>query len=185
MSRMFEVTIGDGATLRPVEPWQAKEFLEHVDRVREHINPWVPVGHRVVDLDTARALLQQHADRQARDTGRLVGIYLADALVGGVVFPRFNVVTGQCEVGIWLDPAAQGSGLATSAARHMIDWAVTVRGIQRVEWQVNPVNGRSKAVAMRLGMTYEGTLRAAYALAGDRQDTEVWSVLAAEWRSPW
>jgi ribosomal-protein-serine acetyltransferase len=66
----------------------------------------------------------------------------------------------------------------------VIDWAVSARGMQRVVWHVNPANVRSKAIAARLGMTYEGTMRSSYALAGDRQDTELWSLLAGEWRGP-
>jgi ribosomal-protein-serine acetyltransferase len=104
MAGMFEVMIAPGASLRPIEPWQAEEFFAHVDRIRDHLAPWVPVGHRVVDVATAREMLQDYADRQARDTGRIAGIYADGALVGGVVLPQFQVASAICEVGIWLDP---------------------------------------------------------------------------------
>jgi ribosomal-protein-serine acetyltransferase len=32
-------------------------------------------------------------------------------------------------------------------------------------------------------MTLEGTLRSSFVLGGERRDTEVWAVLADEWRS--
>ncbi|MFI0357698.1 hypothetical protein [Actinomadura sp. 9N407] len=41
---MFAVPLGEGAELRPLEPWQAAEFLDHVVRVRDDIAPWIPWG---------------------------------------------------------------------------------------------------------------------------------------------
>jgi RimJ/RimL family protein N-acetyltransferase len=64
----------------------------------------------------------------------------------------------------------------------MISWAVTVRGIVRVEWLVSPANAASIAVAKRLGMTYEGTMRSVFPMNGESHDLQVWSVLADEWR---
>jgi RimJ/RimL family protein N-acetyltransferase len=86
-----------------------------------------------------------------------------------------------CEIGVWLDPSVEGRGLITKAVTHMIDYAVRVRGIKRVEWYCAPANVRSKAAAARLGMTYEGTLRSSFVVNGVRLDSEVWSVLAEEW----
>jgi ribosomal-protein-serine acetyltransferase len=86
-------------------------------------------------------------------------------------------------VGCWLEPAGTGQGLATRAARAIIQWAVETRGAHRVEWQVKAGNVASIAVARRLGMTRDGVLRDAVLHRGERFDLEVWSVLAPEWRA--
>ncbi len=52
-----------------------------------------------------------------------------------------------------------------------------------MEWLVSAANEPSIAVARRLGMTKEGVLREGYLYRGERQDIEVWSVLAPEWRA--
>jgi RimJ/RimL family protein N-acetyltransferase len=44
-------------------------------------------------------------------------------------------------------------------------------------------NTRSVAVAKRLGMTRDGVLRESYPYRGTRHDSEIWSVLAPEWRA--
>lgn len=180
---VFAYPLGGGAELRPLEPWQAEEFALHVDRIRAHLAPWIPFATRVVDAATARDLLQQFADSQARDGGRFYGIWQDDTLVGGTLFRTFDVSTGACEVGVWLAPQAEGRGLITRAVSHMIDWAILVRGISRVEWCNSPANVRSRAVAQRLGMTLDGTLRSVFPLNGVRHDLEVWSLLADEWRA--
>ncbi|MEU3052088.1 GNAT family N-acetyltransferase [Streptomyces griseus] len=181
---MFAISLGDDtAELRPLEPWQAVEFLAHMDRARELLDPWIPFASYATDLDSARALLQKYADKQAADTGRLYGIWLASTLVGGVLFPSFDAEQGNCEVGVWLEPAAQGRGLITRAAERLIDWAVYERGMHRVEWDASPGNTRSIAVAKRLGMTRDGVLRQSYFYRGERHDSEIWSVLAPEWKA--
>ncbi|MEU3463814.1 GNAT family protein [Streptomyces sp. NPDC006733] len=180
---MFAKSLGDGAELRPLEPWQAEEFLAHMDRGREYVGQHVGLPDATPDLDSTRAWLQSYADKTATDTGRLYGIWLDGLLVGGVLFRLFDTQTGTCEAGCWLEPAASGRGLVTRAARVIIDWAVEERGMHRVEWLVSSKNTPSINVAKRLGMSRDGVLRESFLYRGVRQDTEVWSVLAPEWRS--
>jgi RimJ/RimL family protein N-acetyltransferase len=110
-----------------------------------------------------------------------MGIWINDKLSGGVLFRIWENKTGMCELGVWLAPEAVGRGLITKAATAMIDWAFHVRGMHRAEWRCNPANERSSAVARRLGMKLDGTLREAFVHNDEHQDVQVWSVLATEW----
>lgn len=170
--------------LRPLEPWMAEEFLAHIDRAREHVDPWIPWATFSTDLDSARATLQRYADGQASDTRRIHGIWLDGTLVGGVMFPRFEAATGVCEIGCWTEPAGSGHGLVTAAARLLVDYAFRERGMQRIEWITSPANTRSSGVAQRLGMTLDGVLRSSFPYNGERHDSQVWSILASEWERP-
>jgi len=177
---VFATSLGDGAELRPLEPWLAEEFLAHMDRARASLDPWISWASRNADLVSARATLQQYADKAARDEARLFGIWLDGTLVGGSVIVSFDAALGTCEIGCWLEPAGRGRGLVTRASRQVIDWVVG-RGIHRVEWLARSDNAASLAVARRLGMRLDGVLRAAFPWQGQRHDLEVWSVLAPEW----
>lgn len=179
---MFAIPLGDGAELRPLEPWLAEEFLTHMDRARDLVDVHIRLAQSVTDLVTARGVLTSYAEKQAADGGRILGIWLDGTLVGGVLFPSFDAVAGNCEVGCWLEPSATGRGLITRAARVLIDWAFDERGMHRVEWHASTANTASIRVAQRLGMRKEGVLRSCYPHRGERQDMEVWSVLPDEWR---
>ncbi|BFV56906.1 GNAT family protein [Kitasatospora sp. CMC57] len=179
---MYAVPLTDDAELRPLQPWQAAEFLAHMDRARANVDPWIPWATFSTDLDSARATLQRYADRQATDSGELFGIWLDGTLVGGVMFVSFDVKAGRCEIGAWCEPAAQGRGLITAAVRRLLDHAFTVRGLHRAEWWNSTVNTRSRAVARKLGMHLDGTMREWCEFQGARQDYEIWSVLAHEWQ---
>ncbi|WP_331766502.1 GNAT family protein [Embleya sp. NBC_00896] len=178
---MFAISLGDGAELRPLEPWQAEEFLAHMDRGREFIGRHVGLPDLTTDLESTRKWLQSYADKTAADTGRLYGIWLDDLLLGGVLFPVFDAAMRNCEAGCWLEPAAAGRGLVTRAARVIIDWAIRERGMHRVEWLVPSENTPSIKVAKRLGMSRDGVRRENFTYRGVLQDTEIWSVLAPEW----
>ncbi|MGY0058169.1 GNAT family N-acetyltransferase [Streptomyces sp. LZ34] len=181
---MFAISLGDdGAELRPLEPWNAAEYLAHIDRSREYVSPYIALADRATDLASARAFLRSYADKAAADSGRIYGIWLDGTLVGGVLFKAFDAGFGTCEVGCWLEQAAVGRGLITRAIRVLIDWAVEERGIHRVEWIAAASNTASINVAKRLGMVRDGVLRQSYPHRGVRRDMEVWSVLAPEWRA--
>ncbi|MEO3766524.1 GNAT family protein [Streptomyces sp. B8F3] len=179
---MLSTPLAEGAELTTLEPWQAAELAAFTDRNRAHLEPWLPWAHDVTDEETARRFLQAYADKQARDTGRMFAIRLDGELVGGMIYRLFSPEQGSCELGAWLAPEAQGRGLVTEASRRMIEWAVDVRGLSRVEWLVDPANKASIAVAKRLGMSHEGTLRSLFEMAGERHDLEVWALLGQEWR---
>jgi ribosomal-protein-serine acetyltransferase len=180
---VFKVELDERAELRPLEPWQAPEFLAHMDRARETVDPWIPWASISTDLESARRTLQRYADKQAADTARIYGIWLDGVLVGGVMFVSFDAGSGICEVGCWLEPAGAGRGLVTRAITVLIDWALTTRGLHRVEWHCRPDNVASSNVARRLGMTLEATLRENYPWKGVRHDTEIWAILEPEWKT--
>lgn len=180
---MYTRSLGDGAELSPLEPWQAQDLLDNIDRGREFIGRHIGLPDVVTDLESSRAFLQSYADKAAADTGRIHGIRVDGTLVGGVLLRTMDVRAGTAEAGCWLEPAGVGRGLVTRAVRLLIDWAVGQRGIHRVEWHVSASNEPSIAVARRLGMTRDGVLRESYPHRGRRHDIEVWSVLAPQWRT--
>jgi ribosomal-protein-serine acetyltransferase len=183
---MFAVRIAEDAELRPLEPWQAAEFMAHIDKARANIEPHISWAELIVDEEKAGSFLQRYANRQAEDEGRIYGIWLAGELVGGLLFRTFETGWGSCEIGVWLSAEGEGRGLISRSAQHLIDWAIGVRGMSRVEWRCVPSNSRSVAVAKRLGMTYEGTLRQAFPYRGEIHDVQIWAMVRAEWvNRPW
>jgi ribosomal-protein-serine acetyltransferase len=188
---MFKTSLGEGAELRPLTPDLAEEFAVHMDRGREFIGRHVALADVVSDTDAAERFLTAYQEKAAADTGRIWGIWLdsthgnasGGTLVGGVLFRAMDFRMETAEAGCWLEPAAVGKGLVTRAVTAIIDWAIEVRGIHRVDWWASTRNTPSIAVAERLGMTKEGVARDAYLHRGERHDMEIWSILAPEWRA--
>ena len=169
-----------GAEMRALEPWQAAEFAAYTDAHRAELVDTIPWAETVVDEETARTFLQRYADGAARDERRIYGLYVDGTMVGGTLFRVFDLACSTCEIGVWLSAEARGRGLVTEAVRAMVDWAMGVRGIHRVEWRCSPDNTAISAVARRLGMQREGVLRESFPHRGRAEDVEVWALLASE-----
>ncbi|GIG68583.1 GNAT family N-acetyltransferase [Phytomonospora endophytica] len=181
---MFAIPLTENAELRTLDPWHAEEFAANLDRCRESIRPWVGAAFVAEGVDGARATLTRYAEARAKDAARLYGIWRDGTLVGGVLFVSLSVKTGVCEIGCWLEPAAEGNGLVTRACRELLDWAFGERGMHRAEWHCRADNAKSAAVAERLGMTLEGTTRESWPFDGARYDSQIWGVLTSEWKKP-
>lgn len=179
---MFTHHLTDGVRLSALEPWHADEFAAHLDRARDHIRPWVGPSFVTDTVDAGRATLVRYAEATARDEARLVGIWDHGTLLGGLMFMGFDAAGGTAELGCWLEPAGEGRGLITTAGRFLLAWAFDERKLHRVEWRCRAENARSAAVARRLGMTHEATLRQAWLNGGIHHDKQVWAILADEHR---
>ncbi len=86
------------------------------------------------------------------------------------------------EVGhIVYSPTLQRTPLATEAqyllARHVFE----TLGYRRYEWNCYALNAASRRAALRLGFTYEGTMRQHRIVKGRNRDTAWFSMLDSEW----
>ena len=90
--------------------------------------------------------------------------------------------TDVAQFGYWLAAGARGRGFATRAVTLMTGWLFEL-GAARVVLTIQSDNAASAAVARRAGFTYEGTLRADDVWQGQRENVDVFAVLADEWPS--
>jgi [ribosomal protein S5]-alanine N-acetyltransferase len=115
--------------------------------------PWTPQRTReAVDVMT---------DRYERDG---IGIW-------PVVLKETSAVVGECglqplpgtaetEIAYLLDVPYWGKGYAFEAASAVLEWGFRVRRLRRIVAVVHPFNGRSIALANRLGMRFDRVVRA-------------------------
>ncbi|WP_075164462.1 GNAT family N-acetyltransferase [Ktedonobacter racemifer] len=74
------------------------------------------------------------------------------------------------EVGYWLGQGATGRGLMTRALKAMLHYAFDLLHVNRVGLQADVRNSRSRAVAERLGFTFEGVRRKSWEHEGQLID---------------
>ncbi len=77
---------------------------------------------------------------------------------------------------------AWGSGIATEAARAMVEMGFDVLGLRRIWAACDPDNAGSRRVLEKAGFTVEGLLRDDSVIRGEVRDTLVWAILEREWR---
>jgi RimJ/RimL family protein N-acetyltransferase len=143
---------------------------------------YVPLG----PLDRAGAedyvgQLMREARREPRDSYTLVIVERSSGeVVGSVALSIDSRMHRRAELGYIVRRDAWGRGLASEAARLVVDFAFDRLGVNRVWAVCDPDNPASIRVLEKLGMTEEGRLREDLLVHGLFRDSLLYAVVAAD-----
>jgi len=130
---------------RPYTVEDAPALHEAILESLEHLRPWMPwVGLEPLTLEQRRAWLT--------DTGGANGIFVDDTCVGGTGL-HDRIGPGGLEIGYWVRVGWTGRGIATEAARQMVERAFARPDITHVEIHHDKANVASGRVPAKLGFT--------------------------------
>jgi RimJ/RimL family protein N-acetyltransferase len=102
-------------------------------------------------------------------------------LVGEVSLIWRSVEARQCELGWIFDPAHQGKGLATEAARALLDLAFGPGDMHRAMARCDARNLASARLMERLGMRREAHFREHAIVKGEWDEEFIYAILRREW----
>lgn len=166
--------------MRPWSPEDAPLLAPVLEANLDRLAPWIP-AHVATPLpvDPLAERLSGFADDFASGRSYRFALLSPDErqILGEAdLFPRSasgRVVIEEAdrmEIGYWLDAAATGQGLATEAARALLELAVRIPGIDHVEIRCDADNLPSAAVPRRLG----------FDLVATEGTTQVWSIRSCD-----
>jgi RimJ/RimL family protein N-acetyltransferase len=105
----------------------------------------------------------------------------AGKVIGCVGIGVTDKEQGQASIGWMLGCRYQGQGLATEAARALIDFGFNSMGLHRISARTGRANTRSWRLMERLGMRREAHFRQSHRVRDEWDDEFVYAILAAEW----
>lgn len=108
-------------------------------------------------------------------------VELDGRVVGDVVLMLKPPSYVQAEIGWVIHPDVAGRGIATEAARALLDLAFGHYGVLRVHAELDARNDRSAALAERLGMRREAHRISDYWSKGEWTDSLQYGLTAEEW----
>lgn len=165
-----EATLADAAII-----WQT------IYDNRDYLRTWLPFVDNLKDVSDEEAFLKQQLSAPYDERNIVFVIGQGHELCGLVGFVNSDFPNHRTEIGYWLIPEYQGRGVMTSCVRHLCQWAVSERGINRIQIRCAVGNQQSNAIPRRLGFTLEGTEREGELLAnGSYTDINVYSILKRE-----
>ena len=179
---MFPIHVDQALDLRPLELADADAMFDLIARNRAHLDPWLRWSARVQTLDDARQLIERFADKYTVGDGFHAGLWVEGQLAGGIVCHAINRESRKTEIGYWLGADYTGKGLVTRASRAIIDLLFTREAMHRIEIQAVVDNHPSRAVAERLGFTFEGIKRESEWVTSAFRDHALYALLEHEWR---
>lgn len=177
---VLPLDLGGGLVLAESVVSDAGEAYAVVIGERDRLREWLPWVDGTTSLEVEREFL-----RGAEAVNRAgVGVHATirqDRRFAGFVGLRIDLLRHGAEVGYWLAAEFEGQGIMTRAVAAIVDAAFGPLGLHRVELLAATGNLRSRAIAERLGMAFEGVRREAEELASGFVDLAMYAVLADDW----
>lgn len=171
---------GEHVSIEPLRMEHAAELWPAADD--DAMRRWWP--RRWMSQEDVEAQFQTLLDMQA--TGRAEPFLLRapdGTAAGSSAYYGLSDVHRHLTIGwTFLTPAHRRTAMNTEAKLLLLEEAFEVRGMERVQFDVDARNTTSRAAVLRLGATQEGILRRHRVLwDGFVRDTVVFSVLRDEW----
>jgi RimJ/RimL family protein N-acetyltransferase len=183
-NRFPDLTVSSPRLLiRTVEATDAKRVSEiFSDR---HCLRWLPFEPPVEELAVAWCTWMAEQRRAGGQGDHYVVVRHEDRAVVGCLWAKCtDWVAKVTEISYTIAPEARGLGFASEGTTALAVDLINEHAFERVELRIAPGNTDSRRVAEKAGFTYEGLLRNAGHVHGDRVDLEVWSLIAPDLRNP-
>jgi ribosomal-protein-serine acetyltransferase len=179
---MFELPVDDEITLVLAEDRHAPVMTDLIVRNQARLARWEPWAEHPATLEGTRAYIRAALDDFAR--GRQISTIIA--VDGGSRFVgrcgmRINPQVGSGDIGYWIDGEYEGRGITSRSAQALISSVFDELGLSRVDLRTSIGNTRSRAVAERLGFTFEGVLPRGLQFMQRADDVALYGVTARQW----
>jgi RimJ/RimL family protein N-acetyltransferase len=132
-----------------------EDLYRLVTSAQEWLRPWATWAAGPYERTRPAEFVVECLEKWASGAVYRYAITGAGALAGGCSLGR-NGVPDALEIGYWLHPDHTGRGYATAAARLLVEQALTVPGVTRVQIRHDVANTASEGVPRRLGFTDVG-----------------------------
>jgi ribosomal-protein-serine acetyltransferase len=180
---MFKYDLGDGADLRFLELRHAPALYDFVVANRAYLGAWLGWANTMNGVEDAQSFIRRGITRYAEDGLPWLGIWQDNRMVGGTLFFPLEARIRATEIGYWLAEGATGRGLMTRALTAILGYAFEDLHINRMTLQAEVSNTRSRALAERLGFTFEGVRRHGWINGDQLVDLAMYSMLSADWQA--
>lgn len=160
----------------------AAEIFQLVDRNREYLREWLPWVDRVVTVTDTSDFISRTIDQFEKGRGPQYLIEFQGTTAGIIGFHPIDIPNRNAEIGYWLGEEFTGSGLVTRSVMQLLGIGFRELDLNRIEIRCAKGNEPSNAIARRVGMVYEGTLREEEWLYDHFVDHTVYSMLHREFK---
>ena len=179
---MFQLAVDHDIALVLAEERHAPAMTELIQRNQARLARWEPWAEQPATLDATREYIRVALEDFLR--GRQISTIIA--VDGGRRFigrcgMRINPHAGSGDIGYWIDAEFEGRGITSRSAAALITSVFDELGLQKVELRTSVANQRSRAVAARLGFSYEGILPAGLRFANRNDDVALYGVTVHQW----
>lgn len=180
---MFRIPVDESLDLVLLEPRHAPMLYSLIDENRAHLRRFLPWVDATRSVNDSAIFIQSCLEQFARGMSVNVALFTQNQIVGVCGTHTIQWAHRRTEMGYWLASAWQGRGLMSRAVHALGTYCFAALGLNRLELRAAVENKKSRAIAERLGLKYEGTIRQAEWLYDHYVDHAMYGILGSEWRA--
>lgn len=167
--------------IRLLAPNDDQSLFNLINGNRPHLKQWLSWVDLVKTKDDSQTFIETTIYRHNAQESSSFGVFYHDELVGIAGFNAFDYANKSAEIGYWLDQAHCGKGIISQVIKTLLDYGFNDQFLNKIEIKCAVKNQPSRAIPIRLGFTYEATLRQCEWLYDRFVDHAVYSMLASEY----
>jgi len=168
--------------IRPYRTSDAEALFEAAHESITDVFPWLPWCHPGYKISEAREWISMQIESFAK--GRQYHFVIASEahkFLGACGLSQLDSINRSANLGYWVRTSAAGQGVASTAARSVVEWAFSSTEIERIEIVAALKNKQSQTVAERTGALREGISRSRLLLHDRFHDAVVYSIIKSTW----
>jgi ribosomal-protein-serine acetyltransferase len=177
---ILPIDLGGGLVLDLTTAADAEPAYDVVAAERSRLREWLPWVDATTDLSVEQEFLR--GIERANALGAALNATIREAgEFCGFVGLRVDHAHRSAEIGYWLAERCTGRGVMIRCVAAMFEAGFARLGLHRLELLAATGNTRSRAIAERLGMTFEGIRREAEELPSGFVDLAMYAMLVQDW----
>jgi len=175
-----QLIIEPGIELRTYDQSISEELFSCVEYNRSRLREWMPWLDLTTSVDQLNVFVQSSIDGYQTGSCYRLAIFV-DGKVGGVIsLEGIDTMHRLASMGYWLSSKHGGKGVMGKCVTTLLRYAFHELDLHCVEVRAATKNHRSRNVASRAGMHFDGILRQREWLYDHYVDHAVYSLLASE-----
>lgn len=138
-------------------------------------------SHQLTGPGPVRRYLDCLTREYSRGLHRTLAVaLLPDDKLVGMISLQIHPAFPRGEIGYWIAPDFQGRGLASEAAKALVEYGFREQQLHRIQGMHFPENPASGRVLQNAGMRYEGTLKDYVLVDGEWKDCLMYAAVINE-----
>jgi ribosomal-protein-serine acetyltransferase len=181
---MFHLNVDDDVSLVLAEERHAQVMTDLIVRNQARLARWEPWAEHPATLEGTRQYIRTALEDfvRGRQVSTIIAINSGRRFIGRCGI-RINTHASSGDIGYWIDGDYEGRGITSRSARVLISTVFDELGLSKVELRTSVGNERSRAVAERLGFSYEGILPRGLQFMNRADDVALYGVTARMWNA--
>ncbi|TDR77899.1 ribosomal-protein-serine acetyltransferase [Paludibacterium purpuratum] len=180
---MMQIEVGEGIVLREPCEDDAERLFALIDDNRALLGQWMPWLDQM--RDSADSLTYIRFSQEGNREGRFLNllVWVDDEPAGVLCFFALEPTQRRSEIGYWLGTRWQGRGIMRRACQALIAFGFNALNLYRIQIACAVDNLPSRALAERLGFSFEGVLQGREWIGARVLDHAIYGLLLPTWRA--